>query len=196
MKSIFTKMLLVQKALKPIPKDETNPHFKSKYFDINGVVSQLRPILNDAGLVVFQPLEDGRIVTMVSDPETGESISFPFALPETSDLQKLGGAITYLRRYALVSLFLLEAEDDDGNQASQGAPTHATSPVQFSKAVQATINAPASLGTCKDCGAGNAWSAGKQKAYCSAKCWLQPTKQEVPPPPADDGFGQLEQIPF
>lgn len=192
MKSLLAKMLLVQKAMKPIPKDEVNPHFKSRYFDINGVISQLRPILNDAGLVVMQGLDDGKIVTTVGDAESAETITSSFAIPETSDIQKLGGAITYLRRYALVSLFLLDAEDDDGNAAVQNAPTAQNQPVQFSKAVQAIINAPASLGTCKDCGAGNAWSAGKQKAYCSAKCWLQP-KNDIPPTMPEDAFSQLEQ---
>jgi len=38
-------------------------------------------------------------------------------LPEAPDAQKYGSAITYFRRYALQSLFLLEAEDDDGNNA-------------------------------------------------------------------------------
>jgi hypothetical protein len=33
------------------------------------------------------------------------------------DMQKLGGAITYARRYALVSMFGLESIDDDGNVA-------------------------------------------------------------------------------
>lgn len=36
----------------------------------------------------------------------------------TRDPQKMGSAITYYRRYALQSLFLLRAEDDDANVAS------------------------------------------------------------------------------
>ena len=38
-------------------------------------------------------------------------------LPEISDPQKLGSAITYFRRYTLQSLLALQAEDDDGNKA-------------------------------------------------------------------------------
>jgi hypothetical protein len=38
-------------------------------------------------------------------------------LPENSDPQKMGSTITYFRRYALQSLFLLQAEDDDGHSA-------------------------------------------------------------------------------
>ena len=36
-------------------------------------------------------------------------------LPDISDPQKLGSCITYFRRYTLVSLLGLMAEDDDGN---------------------------------------------------------------------------------
>lgn len=176
MKSLFAKMLAVQKALKPIPKDETNPHFNSKYYDIDGVVAQLRPALNKAGLVVMQPILDGKIVTTVCDPESGEEKFWMFDLPATQDIQKLGAAISYMRRYALVSLFLLEGEDTDGNGVSAPASAPAGKPSQ------AGFNAPPSLGTCKDCGAGNAWSAGKQKAYCSKMCWKTPVapKSDLP----------------
>ena len=36
-----------------------------------------------------------------------------------NDMQQLGGAITYAKRYSLVSLFGLSEEDDDGNKASE-----------------------------------------------------------------------------
>ncbi|MEO1944415.1 MAG: ERF family protein, partial [Candidatus Thioglobus sp.] len=35
----------------------------------------------------------------------------------SADMQKLGSAITYARRYALISMFALETADDDGNDA-------------------------------------------------------------------------------
>ena len=37
-------------------------------------------------------------------------------------MQGLGSAITYARRYSLVSMLGLEAEDDDGNKAVQHKP--------------------------------------------------------------------------
>ena len=39
-------------------------------------------------------------------------------LGEQNDMQKLGGAITYARRYTLSALLSMQAEDDDGNAAS------------------------------------------------------------------------------
>ena len=39
-------------------------------------------------------------------------------LPTNLDAQKIGSAITYFRRYTLASLLGLQAQDDDGNSAS------------------------------------------------------------------------------
>ena len=141
MKAIYTKLLAVQKAIKPILKDEPNPFYKSKYFDINSVVAALRPILDECGVIVLQPLSniDGKpaILTIVADPESGESIELVTPLIELTDPQKIGGVITYFRRYALTSMFLLEGEeDDDANKASGVTMPKAT--VKPQEAPQAT----------------------------------------------------------
>src|SRR3990167_4488893 len=120
-----TKLLNVQREVGAIAKDASNPFFKSNYFDINGLLKELKPILNKEGLVVLQPLTElnGKLAlaTLVIDAESGEKISESICpLPETQDAQKAGSAITYFRRYSLQSLFLLEAKDDDGNDASMG----------------------------------------------------------------------------
>ena len=39
-------------------------------------------------------------------------------LPVNTDPQKMGSTITYFRRYALVSYFEIQAEDDDGNHGA------------------------------------------------------------------------------
>lgn len=114
---LFEKILEVQKELKPIVKDSENPFFKSKYFDINAVIAELRPLLSKHGLVVLQPLTEiaGKpaIKTVVIEAESGEIFAEVTPLMESNDIQKFGGIITYTRRYALASMFLLEAEDDD-----------------------------------------------------------------------------------
>lgn len=132
MLSKYAKVLEVQRKMKAIVRDEVNPHFKSQYFSINGLLSALKPVLNDVGLVVIQPLSihDGKstIETMVIDPDAAKEESatvlhFHFPLPECRTTQELGAAISYLRRYSLTSLFLLEGEeDDDGNSTSPSAP--------------------------------------------------------------------------
>ena len=120
MKNLYKKLLNIQKEVGAITKDSTNPFFKSQYFDINGLLSELKPLLNKHGLVVLQPLTEvnGRLAlkTVIVD-DSGETYESTTVLPENPDPQKMGSAITYFRRYSLQSLFLLQAEDDDGNSA-------------------------------------------------------------------------------
>jgi hypothetical protein len=117
------KLLKAQQEIGAIKKESNNPFFKSKYFDINAILAEVKPILNKHGLVVVQPIVimEGKnaLRTAIADTESEglivESLCF---LPEGLDPQKTGSAITYFRRYALQSLLALEAEDDDGNVAS------------------------------------------------------------------------------
>lgn len=125
----YTKLLEVQKKLKPIIKDATNPFFKSKYADINSVLAEVRPILSECGVIVTQPIVslDNKdvLMTHIINAETGESmIQSSIRIPDIQDVQKLGAAITYLRRYALVAALSLEQEDDDGNTASAPKPSN------------------------------------------------------------------------
>lgn len=117
------KLLKAQQEIGAIKRDSSNPFFKSKYFDINAILSEVKPILNKHGLIISQPLDiiEGKngLRTAIIDVESGKVvIQGSCFLPEGLDPQKTGSAITYFRRYALQSLLALEAEDDDGNVAS------------------------------------------------------------------------------
>ena len=117
------KLLKAQQEIGAIKKESSNPFFKSKYFDINAILAEVKPILNKHGLVVLQPLAiiEGKnaLNTSIIDAESGKVVVDSLTLlPEGLDPQKTGSAITYFRRYALQSLLALEAEDDDGNVAS------------------------------------------------------------------------------
>ena len=115
------KLLEFQKRVGSILKEATNPFYKSKYFDINGLIESIKPILNELNLTLTQPISIGGIDgnknilnTFLKDGETViESSSI--ILPENIDPQKLGSAITYFRRYSIQSMLLLQAEDDDGS---------------------------------------------------------------------------------
>lgn len=121
------KILLIQSEIGVLVKTETNPFFKSKYMDINGLLEQLLPLLEKHKLVVIQPLTNlinnelgntPALATIIYD-EGKEILNQAVPLPDLQDPQKMGSAITYYRRYALQSLFLLRAEDDDGNKGSE-----------------------------------------------------------------------------
>ena len=115
--TIINKLLEIQKEIGAISKDSTNPFFHSSYFDINKLLSVVKPILNKHDLVLLQPLTnvDGKpaIKTIIRNSEDG--IEDTITLPENTDPQKMGSSITYFRRYAIQSMLGLEAEDDDGN---------------------------------------------------------------------------------
>lgn len=105
--------------------DSDNPFFKSKYASYNNVQETINPTLDLLGIVVVQApnILDGvdvlnTKVYMADNPSDMIESNIRLLMPK-GDMQQLGGAITYARRYALVSLFGLATEDDDGNQASE-----------------------------------------------------------------------------
>jgi len=118
------KIQKLQNEIGKISKDKTNPFFKSQYFDINSLLEHLKPLLEKYDLTVIQPLSsvDGRpaLRTIVFEGEKS-LLNEAIVMPDLQDPQKMGSAITYYRRYALQSLFLLQAEDDDANLASKGS---------------------------------------------------------------------------
>lgn len=134
-KNIYQKLLAAQMEIGAIKKDSDNPFFKSKYFDINAILREVKPILNKYSLILLQSIQstDGRngVVTEIMDAEDGKIIlSSKMTLPEVNKPQELGSAITYFRRYAIQSLLALEAEDDDGNVASGNSKVYAPTKTQ------------------------------------------------------------------
>lgn len=120
------KILKIQTEIGVLSKTETNPFFKSKYFDVNQIIAQLLPLLEKYGLTVIQPLSwvsvgDKVTPALQTSVYDGEKLLIGNAipLPDLQDPQKMGSAITYYRRYSLQSLFLLQAQDDDANIASE-----------------------------------------------------------------------------
>ena len=118
MKELLKALANVKKDIGKISKFETNPFFKSKYFDINGLLEHVEPLLSHYGLLLLQPIENNKVKSIIYEVETGTFVSSEMELPNLQDPQKLGSAITYFRRYTLQSLLGLQAEDDDGNKAS------------------------------------------------------------------------------
>ena len=102
--------------------DGVNPHFRSKYATLPGVLQTVRPLLMKHKLAVIQSpdLLDGRLVlkTRLMHAE-GEVIESALPLPEAGTMQAMGSAITYARRYSLTAMLgICGDEDDDGNSAS------------------------------------------------------------------------------
>lgn len=125
MSNIYIKLFAVQKEVGKMTKDKTAKagSFNYQYFDINQIIEHLLPILQKNGLLLLQPIEDNRVKTLLIDVESGKEIASSIDLPNITDPQKLGSAITYYRRYTLQSLLGLQAEDDDGNKAVKAQET-------------------------------------------------------------------------
>ena len=115
-KNIYNKLYKVQQEIGVVSKDKVNPFYKSTYFDINKLIEHVTPILHKYSLLLLQPIKDGKQYSIIIDLDGG-SIESSLELPTDLDAQKIGTAITYYRRYTLVSLLGLQAEDDDGNGA-------------------------------------------------------------------------------
>jgi hypothetical protein len=110
-KTIHTQLLEFQKKIQVIKKDSKNPHFKNTYASLTQILSEVKPILSEVGIVLTQPILDGNVMTDLS--YNGVSIFSSITLPVGLQPQPLGSAITYFRRYTLASLLALEIDDDD-----------------------------------------------------------------------------------
>lgn len=147
-KTIYENLFEAKKHIGKISKDSKNPFFKSKYFDINGLLNAVEPVLADNGLLLLQPIEDGKVITKIINVADGVTIQSEMTLPALTDAQKLGSAITYFRRYTAQSLLGLQAEDDDANLASRKpkvkeldwlAPTKVDAAIKYAKQNNKTV---------------------------------------------------------
>ncbi len=107
-------------------KTGKNPHFKSRYADLQAVNDASRAILAEHDLFVTQGVVDGlgglAMQTTIMHGASSQFISqlVPFVVPRgrTEDPQAYGSALTYSRRYGLQSAHGMVSEDDDGEAAA------------------------------------------------------------------------------
>jgi hypothetical protein len=119
-KSIRQKIFEIQSEIKNPVKNTQG--FGYKYATLEQVLDLIKPLLLSHRILLIQvPFnEEARIGinTNLTCMDSGESIGFQFAIEiPKRDPQGYGSAITYLRRYSLLSLFNLVQEDDDGKAA-------------------------------------------------------------------------------
>jgi len=93
-----------------------------KFAELHELIDAVRPVLAKHGLAFMQDvsgLPDGRlgVTTILVHTSGGRVATGPLPMPAPNDPQKVGSAITYARRYALMATLGLAAEDDDGQAA-------------------------------------------------------------------------------
>jgi hypothetical protein len=105
-------------------KGSENPYFKSKYADLAAVRSVIRGPLAKHGLSIVQnpaTVQGGVEVQTFLLHSSGQYMSSKLFMPTSkNDAHGIGSAITYARRYSLMSILCLATEDDDGNAAVGG----------------------------------------------------------------------------
>lgn len=127
--SLHSAMAAAFGEVEAATKSANNSHFKSKYADIGAVIDAIKPALIRHGLFFTQhpePSERGVCVETVLHHAGGESMSMGklFVPANKQDAQGFGSALTYARRYALVTAFGVPTEDDDGNAAARAGQGH------------------------------------------------------------------------
>ena len=139
MKNVATAFVKAQQAFGPALKTATNPHLKTKYANLSACVEAVVDALNMNGIALIQKTHEsnpnGVTVETVLMHESGEYItSGPLFVPAAKqDPQGYGSALTYARRYSLMTACGIAPEDDDGNAASKTKPQATASPAQPEK---------------------------------------------------------------
>ena len=115
-------MAIAQNEMKPAAKDSVNPHFKSKYSNIESVWDAIRLPMTCNGLTVWQDVtteERSVAITTRIVHISGQWVEFgPLSVPMSKlDAHGVGSAISYGKRYALCAAVGVVSgdEDDDGN---------------------------------------------------------------------------------
>lgn len=134
-----------------VKKNKKNSHFSSSYADLGAILEHITEPLAEVGFQVqqtvkvfegsteFQPnsIKTGLgffLYTHIVDLEHNRimcSMDYPLVAKDYNDPQKVGGAVTYARRYSLLTILGMAAEDDDGNAAAtppKSTPTEAKAP--------------------------------------------------------------------
>lgn len=137
-----------QSEMGAVIKNTQNPHLKNKYADLGAVIDAALPALNANGFALVQRvLRDEHGLAVETRLEHVSSEWFATCIPllgAMADMQKLGSAITYARRYGLLALAGLAPEDDDGNAASRReAPARDDRPLVEQMGPQPTPRQPA-----------------------------------------------------
>lgn len=130
-KTIFAKFLDAQSELQNVAKDQKAKAGQAsyRYADISDVLAMVRPVLNRHGLCLIQRAETTEhtvtIETFLYDADGAELRSGGFTVSTNGLMQKgvqaHGSAVTYARRYSLVTfLGVAYGDDDDGQKAVTG----------------------------------------------------------------------------
>jgi hypothetical protein len=119
--AIAAALAKAQGVMDAASKDAANPHFKAKFASLASVREAIRKPLSENGIAYIQTLRtnegavevDTRLIHS-SGQFIGDTLRVPLA---QATPQGVGSASSYGRRYALMAIVGLAAEDDDAEAA-------------------------------------------------------------------------------
>ena len=111
-----------------VKANKVNPGFKNRYVSLDALLDAIKPVLLSHNLALIQTLisEEGKVgINTAFLHASGERFDFGRLMvkAEGLDAQKIGGAITYIRRQSIQTACGISVDlDDDGHQASAPKP--------------------------------------------------------------------------
>jgi hypothetical protein len=138
---LSTALAIAQGQIDDAVKDRKNDFYKAKYADLSSVRAAIRKPFADNGLSVVQfprTVQGGIEVETMLMHSSGEFMAETLFLPVKSEIHPIGSGISYARRYALMSIANLAADDDDGVAAQVGHPAKEPTPEERALALKAS----------------------------------------------------------
>lgn len=124
-KNIIQLLIKARSEIQPPKKEGTNPHFRSRYVTLEGCIEAVTEPLANNGFFLSQQVGSNELGAFVATaiyhqdfPDWSMTSNVPLVLAK-NDMQGLGSAVTYARRYGIMSLLNLPSEDDDANQSTE-----------------------------------------------------------------------------
>lgn len=143
-----------QETLAKASKDASNDYLNSSYATLASVWDAWQAVGPANGLGVIQTVDGSggeyEVTTMLTHASGQWIKSVTPILIVKKDMQGLGSAITYARRYGLSAMVGISPEDDDGNTASK-SPQTKSAPAKQQKPKEDNYPSPADMAK-KDAG--------------------------------------------
>ncbi len=117
---VAADLALAHAKINHATKDSNNPHFRNDYASLESVIDATKSALLSCNIVMLQGMsEDGQsLVTRLQHVSGQFYETYTKIVLSKNDMQGLGSAITYARRYAAAAINNISQADDDGNVAS------------------------------------------------------------------------------
>tara|TARA_R100001510_G_C7568520_1_gene145835 strand:+ start:325 stop:780 length:456 start_codon:yes stop_codon:yes gene_type:complete len=122
--NVIQLLIKARSEIQPPKKEGTNPHFRSRYVTLEGCIEAVTQPLANNGFFLSQQVKSNELGSYVTTKIYHQDYAdwliestVPLVLAK-NDMQGLGSAVTYARRYGIMSLLNLPSEDDDANQST------------------------------------------------------------------------------